>query len=93
MLKNVRIILATIALILALFSLFANLSILLSFVFILLSIMCILFGIDEIKKQQKTRAFVYFLCFAATLYVALSRILPSKRCHSYGYFGWPSFIY
>lgn len=76
MLKNVRIILATIALILALFSLFANISILLSFVFILLSIMFILFGIDEMKKQEKAKAFVYFLCSAAILYVALSRILP-----------------
>ena len=39
MLKNFRIIIATIALILALFSLFANFSMLLPFVFILLSIM------------------------------------------------------
>ncbi|MDM5195830.1 YczI family protein [Bacillus hominis] len=76
MLKNIRIILATIALILALLNLFANFSMLLPFVFILLSIMFILFGIDEIKKQQKAKAFVYFLCTAATLYVALSGILP-----------------
>ncbi|KAB2442203.1 YczI family protein [Bacillus luti] len=76
MLKNIRIIIATIALILALFSFFANFTTLfLPYVFILLSIMCILFGIDEIKKQQKTKAFVYFLCFAAFLYVGVSRIL------------------
>lgn len=69
MLKNIRIILATIALILALLNLFANFSMLLPFVFIL-------FGIDEIKQQQKAKAFGYFLCTAATLYVALSGILP-----------------
>ena len=61
MLKNFRIIIATIALILALLNLFANFSMLLPFVFILLSIMFILFGIDEIKEQQKAKAFVYFL--------------------------------
>ncbi|EEK59797.1 hypothetical protein bcere0025_44640 [Bacillus cereus F65185] len=37
--------------------------------------MCILFGIDEIKKQQKTKAFVYFLCSAFVLYVGVSSIL------------------
>ncbi|MEK4915009.1 DUF3953 domain-containing protein [Bacillus sp. FSL E2-8887] len=76
MLKNIRIILAAASLILALFSLFANLPMLLPFVFILLSIMFILFRIDEIEEQQKAKAFVYFLCFAATLYVGVSGILP-----------------
>ncbi|GMR67491.1 MULTISPECIES: YczI family protein [Bacillus] len=75
MFKNIRIILATIALILAIFSLFANISILLSFVFILLSIMFILFGIDEIKKQEKAKAFVYFLGSVFVLYVGVSSIL------------------
>ncbi|EJR69782.1 YczI family protein [Bacillus cereus] len=82
MLKNIQIIIATIALSLALFSFFANFTILLPYVFILLSIMCILlsimcilFGIDEIKKQQKTKAFVYFLCSAFVLYVGVSSIL------------------
>ncbi|CUB10843.1 hypothetical protein BN2127_JRS1_02629 [Bacillus cereus] len=75
MLKNIRIILATIALILALFSLFTNISILLSFVFILLSIMLILFGIDEMKKQEKAKAFIYFLGSAFILYVGMSSIL------------------
>ncbi|ANC21842.1 hypothetical protein WR52_24625 [Bacillus cereus] len=74
MLKNIQIIIATIALSLALFSFFANFTILLPYVFILLSIMCILFGIDEIKKQQKTKAFVYFLCSAFILYVGVSNI-------------------
>ncbi|MED0988494.1 YczI family protein [Bacillus nitratireducens] len=75
MLKNLRIILATIALILALLNLFANFSMLLPFVFILLSIMFILFGIDEVKQQQKTKAFVYFLGSAFILYVGVSNIL------------------
>ncbi|MGX5538743.1 YczI family protein [Bacillus wiedmannii] len=70
-----RIILATIALILAILSFFANFSILLSFVFILLSIMFIFFGIDEMKKQEKAKAFVYFLGSAFVLYVGLSSIL------------------
>ncbi|MCC2504087.1 YczI family protein [Bacillus cereus] len=74
MLKNIRIIIATITLSLALFSFFANFTILLSYVFILLSIMCILFGIDEIKQQQKTKAFIYFLCSAFVLYVGVSNI-------------------
>ncbi|MDA2385528.1 YczI family protein [Bacillus cereus] len=74
MLKNMRIIIATIALSLALFSFFANFAILLPYVFILLSIMCILFGIDEIKQQQKTKAFVYFLCSGFVLYVGVSNI-------------------
>ncbi|MGW6193906.1 YczI family protein [Bacillus cereus] len=75
MLNNFRIIIATIALSLALFSLFANLSMLLPYVFILLSIMFILFGIDEIKQQQKAKAFVYFLGSAFILYVGVSSIL------------------
>ncbi|WP_242248536.1 YczI family protein [Bacillus cereus group sp. BfR-BA-01523] len=75
MLKNIRIIIAVAALILALFSLFANLPMLLPFVFILLSIMFILFGIDEIKKQQKAKAFVYFLGSAFILYVGVSSLL------------------
>ncbi|MEV5109623.1 YczI family protein [Bacillus sp. LBA3-1-1.1] len=75
MLKNIRIILATIALILALLNLFANFSMLLPLVFILLSIMFILFGIDEVKQQQKTKAFVYFLGSAFILYVGVSNIL------------------
>ncbi|EMI9089949.1 MULTISPECIES: YczI family protein [Bacillus] len=75
MLKNIRIILATIALILAILSFFANFSILLSFVFILLSIMFIFFGIDEMKKQEKAKAFVYFLGSAFVLYVGVSSIL------------------
>ena len=75
MLKNIRIIIATIALSLALFSLFANFTILLPYVFILLSIMFILFGIDEMKKQEKAKAFVYFLGSAFVLYVGLSSIL------------------
>ncbi|MFC9445575.1 YczI family protein [Bacillus cereus] len=75
MLKNIQIIIATIALSLALFSFFANFTILLPYVFILLSIMFILFGIDEIKKQQKTKAFAYFLCSAFVLYVGVSSIL------------------
>ncbi|MGN7194949.1 DUF3953 domain-containing protein [Bacillus mycoides] len=73
MLKNIRIIIATIALILALLNLFANLPMLLPFVFIFLSIMFILFGIDEIKEQQK--AFVYFLGSVFILYVGVSSIL------------------
>jgi len=76
MLKNIRIILATIALILALLNLFANFSMLLPFVFILLSIMFILFGIDEVKQQQKAKSFVYFLCSAFIFYVGVSSILP-----------------
>ncbi|MBJ8068976.1 DUF3953 domain-containing protein [Bacillus cereus] len=75
MLKNFRIIIATIALILALLNLFANFSMLLPFVFILLSIMFILFGIDEIKQQQKAKAFVYFLGSSFILYVGVSSIL------------------
>ncbi|HDR6311087.1 TPA: YczI family protein [Bacillus cereus] len=75
MFKNIRIIIATIALILALFSFFANFTILLPYVFILLSIMFILFGIDEIKKQEKAKAFVYFLGSAFVLYVGMSSIL------------------
>ncbi|MGG0726074.1 YczI family protein [Bacillus mycoides] len=75
MLKNIRIILATIALILALLSLFANLTVLLPYVFILLSIMFIFFAIDELKQQQKAKAFVYFLVSAAILYVGVSSIL------------------
>ncbi|RWS41173.1 DUF3953 domain-containing protein [Bacillus mycoides] len=75
MFKNIRIILATIALILALLNLFANFSMLLPFVFILLSIMFILFGIDEIKQQQKAKAFVYLLCSSFILYVGVSSIL------------------
>ncbi|MBJ8104439.1 MULTISPECIES: DUF3953 domain-containing protein [Bacillus cereus group] len=75
MLKNIRIILATIALILAIFSLFANFSVLLPFVFILLSIMFILFGIDEMKKKEKAKAFVYFLGSASVLYVGVSSML------------------
>lgn len=75
MLKNIRIIIATIALILALFNFFANLSMLLPYVFILLSIMFILFGIDEIKERQKAQAFVYFLGSAFVLYVWVSSIL------------------
>ncbi|EJQ56861.1 hypothetical protein A6279_18345 [Bacillus wiedmannii] len=75
MLKNIRIIIATIALSLALFSLFANFTILLPYVFILLSIMFILFGIDEMKKQEKAKAFVYFLGSAFVLYVGVSSIL------------------
>ncbi|WP_305926776.1 YczI family protein [Bacillus mycoides] len=75
MLKNIRIIIATIALILALLNLFANLPMLLPFVFILLSIMFILFGIDEIKEQQKAKASVYFLGSAFILYVGVSSML------------------
>ncbi|HDR7663585.1 YczI family protein [Bacillus wiedmannii] len=75
MLKNIRIIIATIALSFALFSLFANFTILLPYVFILLSIMFILFGIDEMKKQEKAKAFVYFLGSAFVLYVGVSSIL------------------
>ncbi|MFP3378789.1 hypothetical protein COE81_08510 [Bacillus wiedmannii] len=75
MLKNIRIIIATISLSLALFSLFANFTILLPYVFILLSIMFILFGIDEMKKQEKAKAFVYFLGSAFVLYVGVSSIL------------------
>ncbi|QWG60910.1 DUF3953 domain-containing protein [Bacillus mycoides] len=37
--------------------------------------MFILFGIDEIKEQQKAKAFVYFLGSAAFLYVGASSIL------------------
>ncbi|MDA1951381.1 DUF3953 domain-containing protein [Bacillus cereus] len=72
MLKNIRIIIATIALSLVLFSLFANFTILLPYVFILL-------GIDEIKQQQKAKAFVYFLCSAFILYVGVSNIFSYKR--------------
>ncbi|MCR6785187.1 MULTISPECIES: DUF3953 domain-containing protein [Bacillus cereus group] len=72
MLKNIRIIIATIALSLALFSFFANFTILLPYVFILL-------GIDEIKQQQKAKAFVYFLCSAFILYVGVSNIFSYKR--------------
>lgn len=75
MLKNIRIIIATIALSLALFSLFANFTILLPYVLILLSIMFILFGIDEMNKQEKAKAFVYFLGSAFVLYVGVSSIL------------------
>ncbi|OJE50000.1 hypothetical protein BAQ49_23410 [Bacillus proteolyticus] len=75
MLKNIRIILATTALILAIFSLFASFSVLLPFVFILLSIMFILFGIDEMKKKDKAKAFVYFLGSASVLYVGVSSML------------------
>ncbi|MCM3219078.1 YczI family protein [Bacillus cereus] len=74
MLKNIRIIIATVALSLALFSFFANFTILLPYVFILLSIMFILFGIDEMKKQEKAKAFVYFLGSAFVLYVGVSNI-------------------
>ncbi|MEM5633184.1 YczI family protein [Bacillus cereus] len=74
MLKNIRIIITTIALSLALFSFFANFTILLPYVFILLSIMFILFGIDEMKKQEKAKAFVYFLGSAFVLYVGVSNI-------------------
>ncbi|HDR6287258.1 hypothetical protein ACS94_09310 [Bacillus cereus] len=74
MLKNIRIIIATIALSLALFSFFANFTILLPYVFILLSIMFILFRIDEMKKQEKAKAFVYFLGSAFVLYVGVSNI-------------------
>jgi len=75
MLKNIRIIIATITLSLALFSFFANFSILFPYVFILLSIMFIFFGIDEIKERQKAKAFVYFLGSAFVLYVGVSNIL------------------
>ncbi|MFB6728632.1 YczI family protein [Bacillus mobilis] len=75
MFKNIRIIIATIALSLALFSFFANLSMLLPYVFILLSIMFIFFGMDEMKKQEKAKAFVYFLGSAFVLYVGMSSIL------------------
>ncbi|HGH7172620.1 TPA: YczI family protein [Bacillus wiedmannii] len=75
MFKNIQIIIATIALILALFSFFANLSMLLPYVFILLSIMFILFGIDEMKKQEKAKALVYFVGSAFVLYVGVSSIL------------------
>ena len=71
MLKNIRIIIVTIALILALFSLFANFSMLLPFVYILLSIMFILFGIDEIKERAKSKSIclfslfcLYFICWS-----------------------------
>ncbi|ADH09238.1 TPA: YczI family protein [Bacillus cereus] len=74
MLKNIQIIIATIALSLALFSFFANFTILLPYVFILLSIMFILFGIDEMKKREKTKAFVYFLGSAFVLYVGVCNI-------------------
>ncbi|HFR4150444.1 DUF3953 domain-containing protein [Bacillus cereus] len=72
MLKNIQIIIATIALSLALFSFFANFTILLPYVFTLL-------GIDEIKQQQKAKAFVYFLCSAFILYVGVSNIFSYKR--------------
>ncbi|MGF9765265.1 YczI family protein [Bacillus albus] len=75
MFKNIRIIIATIALILALFSFFANLTILLPHVFILLSIMFIFLGIDEMKKQEKAKAFVYFLGSAFVFYVGVSSML------------------
>ncbi|WP_144492484.1 MULTISPECIES: DUF3953 domain-containing protein [Bacillus cereus group] len=75
MLKNIRIIIATIALILALFGFFTNFTILfLPYVLLLLSMMCILFGIDEIKKQQKTKAFGYFFGSIFILYAGLSSI-------------------
>ncbi|ARV94839.1 MULTISPECIES: YczI family protein [Bacillus] len=74
MLKNIQIIIATIALSLALFSFFANFTILLPYVFILLSIMFILFGIDEMKKREKAKAFVYFLGSAFVLYVGVCNI-------------------
>lgn len=74
MLKNIQIIIATIALSLALFCFFANFTILLPYVFILLSIMFILFGIDEMKKREKAKAFVYFLGSAFVLYVGVSNI-------------------
>ncbi|MCB5895664.1 MULTISPECIES: YczI family protein [Bacillus cereus group] len=74
MLKNIQIIIATIALSLALFSFFANFTILLPYVFILLSIMFILFGIDEMKKREKAKAFIYFLGSAFVLYVGVSNI-------------------
>ncbi|MEK4675159.1 MULTISPECIES: YczI family protein [Bacillus] len=74
MLKNIQIIIATIALSLALFSFFTNFTILLPYVFILLSIMFILFGIDEMKKREKAKAFVYFLGSAFVLYVGVSNI-------------------
>lgn len=74
MLKNIQIIIATIALSLALFSFFANFTILLPYVFILLSIMFILFEIDEMKKREKAKAFVYFLGSAFVLYVGVSNI-------------------
>ncbi|WP_410979722.1 YczI family protein [Bacillus cereus] len=74
MLKNIQIIIATIALSLALFSFFANFTILLPYVFILLSIMFILFGIDEMKKREKAKAFVYFLGSAFVLYIGVSNI-------------------
>ncbi|KAB2457927.1 DUF3953 domain-containing protein [Bacillus sp. CH126_4D] len=77
MLKNIRIIIATIALSLALFSFFANFTILLPYVFILLSIMFILFGIDEIKERQKAKAFVYFVGSAFVLYVGVSTSILS----------------
>ena len=60
MLKNIQIIIATIALSLALFSFFANFTILLPYVFILLSIMFILFGIDEMKKREKQKHLFIF---------------------------------
>ncbi|MGR5998173.1 YczI family protein [Bacillus cereus] len=69
-----QIIIATIALSLALFSFFANFTILLPYVFILLSIMFTLFGIDEMKKREKAKAFVYFLGSAFVLYVGVSNI-------------------
>ncbi|WP_144612143.1 YczI family protein [Bacillus cereus] len=75
MFKNIRIIISSIALILAIFSFFANLTILLPYVFILLSSMFIFFGIDEMKKQEKAKAFVYFLGSAFVLYVGASSIL------------------
>ena len=67
MLKNIQIIIATIAHSLALFSFFANFTILLPYVFIL-------FGIDEMKKREKAKAFVYFLGSAFVLYVGVSNI-------------------
>lgn len=60
MLKNIRIIITTIALSLALCGFFANLTMLLPYVFILLSIMFILFGIDEIKQKQKQKHLFIF---------------------------------
>lgn len=37
--------------------------------------MFIFFGIDEMKKQEKAKAFVYFLGSAFILYVGVSNIL------------------
>ncbi|EEL74244.1 YczI family protein [Bacillus cereus] len=36
--------------------------------------MFILFGIDEMKKREKAKAFVYFLGSAFVLYVGVSNI-------------------